>query len=114
MESLEIVGKLPAELIDSRNNEFPMGAVFQSRILANLFVVFVTCQMHAQNRVVVVGAGKLGRRIGDEHLDEFLYVGAAGTHHFAPYASLLSVKPSCCGPKLFCEKLAMPSTRFKK
>ena len=39
-------------------------------------------EIHAQDGVVVIGAGELGRRVGNQHLDQFLYIHTAGADDF--------------------------------
>ena len=77
VERRQIVRQFAAKFINTGNDELPVGAIFEPRIFADLFVVLVSGQMHAQNCVVVVGAGELSCRIGNEHLDQLFNIHAA-------------------------------------
>jgi hypothetical protein len=82
MEGLEIVRQFAAELINSRHNQFPMGTIFQSCILANLFVIFVAGEVHSKDRVIVIGAGEFRGSVGDQHLDQLGNVDATSGNYF--------------------------------
>src|SRR5262249_30184524 len=73
--------KTPAEFVDPRHDQFPVCPVLQPRILADFLVILMPCEVHAQDRVVVIRTRKLGRRVGYQHLDEFVDVHAAGANH---------------------------------
>src|SRR5205814_9677278 len=60
-ERADVVGNRPAELVDPRRDELEVGPVLQARVLANLLVVLLAGQVHAEDRVVVVG-GELSAR----------------------------------------------------
>ena len=47
MKRLQIVGQLTLELINARNNQFPMGRSSSLASLANLFIVFMTGKVHS-------------------------------------------------------------------
>ena len=64
-----------------------LGAVFQARVLADLLVVLVAGEVHAQDGVVVVGAGELRGRVGDQHLHQLAHVHAARSDHFHAHAT---------------------------
>src|SRR5262249_40014342 len=70
----KVVGQFSTEFVDAGHDQFPVGAVFQTCVFADLLVVLVTGKVHAKDRVVVVGAGKFGGGIGDQHLDQLFDV----------------------------------------
>ena len=59
-----------------------MGAVFEARVLANLFVIFVAGKVHAKNGVVVIGAGKFCGGISNELFNQQIDVNPARLDHF--------------------------------
>src|SRR5206468_5517417 len=77
MKLWKAIRQVSAQFINTWNNQFPMGAVFQPRVLTDFLVVLKSSQVHAKNRVVVICAGKLSRSVGNQHLDQLLYVYAA-------------------------------------
>ena len=81
MECGQIVGQFAAEFVNARDDQFPVGAIFQAGILANFFVVFVPGQVHTQNCVVVIGAGELCGCIRDQHLDQFIDIDTACAYY---------------------------------
>src|SRR5947199_269034 len=54
-EGANIIRKRPTQFVNTRCNQLEMGTVLKTRILTNLFVVLMTRQVHAQNRVVIIG-----------------------------------------------------------
>src|SRR5260370_10478369 len=77
MKFWKTIGQVSAQFINTRNNQLPMGAVFQPRVLADFLVVLVASQVHAKNSVVVIRAGKLSCGVGNQHFDQLFYVYAA-------------------------------------
>jgi hypothetical protein len=58
VKSWQIIGQFTTQFINPRDDQLPMGTVLKSRILADLLVVLIPGEMHSENRVVVIGAGK--------------------------------------------------------
>jgi len=77
VEGFQVIWQFAAQLVNARNNQFPVRSIFQSGVFANFFVVFMADQMHSENGVVVISAGKLCAGIRDQHLDQFRHVNAA-------------------------------------
>jgi hypothetical protein len=59
--------------------------IFQTRILADFFVIFVDREVHAQDRVIIIGVGELRRGVRDQPLDQ-LGDNAARANHFLSHA----------------------------
>ena len=82
MKRREIVRQFATQLINTGHDQLPMSAILQPCILANLFVVLVACEMHSQNRVIVIGTGEFRCRIRNQHLDQLFHVDASRTDYF--------------------------------
>ena len=82
MKGGQVIGQFAAQLVNAGNDQLPVSAIFKARIFADLFVILVSRQMHAQNRVVVVGAGEFCRGIRDQHLDQFVHIHATRAYDF--------------------------------
>ena len=80
----DVVRDRAAKLVDPRSDQLEVGAVFQARVLADLLVVLVAGQVHAQDGVVVVG-GELGPRGVDELLDQRIDLDTAGCNGLNPH-----------------------------
>src|SRR5581483_8350681 len=66
--------------------------------------------MHAQDRVVVVGARKLRRRICDEHFDELFDIDSARANHFHADAS---AEVAVLDDSAFCHGFVLQARRLK-
>lgn len=86
VERGQIVRQFAAQFVNSRDDQFPVRAIFQACVLANLLVVFVARKVHAEDGVIVVGAREFRGSVGNEHLNQFLDVHAARANHFHAHA----------------------------
>src|SRR6185312_8329023 len=69
VKCLQIVWQATAKLIDARNDQLPMRPVFEPGVLANFLVIFMTREMHSQDRVVIICTRKLGGGVCHQKFD---------------------------------------------
>src|SRR5205807_5078250 len=84
-EVADVPGNAAAQLVDAGRDQLEVGPVFQPGVLADLLVVLVAGQKHAQDGVVVV-RGELGPGGVDELPDQLFHVDAARPDRFHPDA----------------------------
>src|SRR5262249_47041972 len=64
------------QLINSRRDQLKVGAIFETGVFTNLFVILVPGQVHSENGVVVIGC-EFGAGGVDQLFDKLLDVDAA-------------------------------------
>ena len=82
VEGWKVIRQFTTQLVNARYYQLPMGSVFETSVFTDLLVILVPGKMHSQDCVVVIGAGKFGGCIGNQHLDQLLHIDATRADHF--------------------------------
>src|SRR5579872_3165767 len=72
---------MSAEFVDSGHDQLPMRTILQASIFADFLIVFITRQIHSENRVVVICTREFGGGIGDKHLNQFFDIHSTSANY---------------------------------